>query len=210
MSGVVGGRRSSSTSGSSPGIVAALRVRRRRSGVLNGLLIAKVGINPFVATLGMQVLIYGPALSWPPTHARCTACPPSSPGSAWARSGPCRWRSSSTGVVLATPGSSCAARRFGQHIYAVGGGTEAERLAGINVDRVTDRRPTASAGSARPSAAWCCWARRTSASRATAETWPLTAIAAVVVGGVPLSGRCRAVWARRSWAPCCWASSPTP
>ncbi len=40
------------------GIVAALAVGIA-TGLINGLLITKVGMNPFVATLGMQVLIRG-------------------------------------------------------------------------------------------------------------------------------------------------------
>ena len=77
--------------------------------------------------------------------------------------------------------------RFGHYIYAVGGSRDASRLAGINVDRVTIA--VYGFGGLFAAIAGLVLLGQTNIGQpASASTWPLSAIAAVVVGGVPLTG----------------------
>ena len=69
----------------------------------------------------------------------------------------------------------------------MGGGRDASWLAGVNVDRVTIA--TYGIGSLCAALAGLVLLGQTNIGQpSTAESWPLAAIAAVVVGGVPLSG----------------------
>lgn len=155
-------------------------------GILNGSLIAKIGINPFVATLGTQVLIYG--LLYVGTDARPVYGLP--PGFTWIGLG-------KIGVVpvavviyvviIAVTWVILRRTTFGQHIYSVGGSRDASWLAGVNVDRVTIA--TYGIGALFAAIAGLVLLGQTNIGQpATAEAWPLAAIAAVVVGGVPLTG----------------------
>jgi ribose transport system permease protein/putative xylitol transport system permease protein len=168
-----------------PGVIAAL-LCGLAVGILNGTLIAKVGINPFVATLGTQVLIYG--LLFVATDARPVYGMP--PGFTWlglGRIGPLPVAVVVFAIVLAVTWFILRRTTFGQHIYAVGGGRDASWLAGVNVDRVTIA--TYGIGSLCAALAGLVLLGQTNIGQpATAEAWPLAAIAAVVVGGVPLTG----------------------
>lgn len=168
-----------------PGVIAALFCGLA-VGVLNGTLIAKIGINPFVATLGTQVLVYG--LLFVATDARPVYGMPS--GFTWVglgKVGPVPVAVIIFGVVVALTWIILRRTTFGQHIYSVGGGRDASWLAGVNVDRVTIA--TYAIGSLFAAIAGLVLLGQTNIGQpATAEAWPLAAIAAVVVGGVPLTG----------------------
>lgn len=168
-----------------PGIIAAL-LCGLGVGMLNGTLIAKIGINPFVATLGTQVLVYG--LLFVATDARPVYGLP--PGFTWVglgRIGPIPVAVLIYLTVIAITWFILRRTTFGQHIYAVGGGRDASWLAGVNVDRVTIA--TYGIGSLFAALAGLVLLGQTNIGQpATAEAWPLAAIAAVVVGGVPLTG----------------------
>jgi ribose/xylose/arabinose/galactoside ABC-type transport system permease subunit len=168
-----------------PGIIAAL-LCGLAVGILNGTLIAKVGINPFVATLGTQVLVYG--LLFVATDARPVYGMPA--GFTWlglGKVGPVPVAVIVYGLVLVATWFILRRTTFGQHIYSVGGGRDASWLAGVNVDRVTIA--TYGIGSLCAALAGLVLLGQTNIGQpATAEAWPLAAIAAVVVGGVPLTG----------------------
>jgi ribose/xylose/arabinose/galactoside ABC-type transport system permease subunit len=77
--------------------------------------------------------------------------------------------------------------RFGHYVYAVGGNKEATRIAGVNVDGVIVL--AYGLGGLYASIAGIVLLGTTDIGQpASAADWPLSAIAAVVVGGVPLSG----------------------
>jgi ribose/xylose/arabinose/galactoside ABC-type transport system permease subunit len=168
-----------------PGILAALACGLA-VGIVNGTLIAKVGINPFVATLGTQVLVYG--LLFVATDARPVYGMPT--GFTWlglGKVGPVPVAVIVYGIVIVATWFILRRTTFGQHIYSVGGGRDASWLAGVNVDRVTIA--TYGIGSLLAALAGLVLLGQTNIGQpATAESWPLAAIAAVVVGGVPLSG----------------------
>jgi ribose transport system permease protein/putative xylitol transport system permease protein len=167
--------------GSGAGLLAGLLV-----GLLNGILIAKVGINPFVTTLGTQVLVYG--LLYVATDAKPIYGLPS--GFTWVglgRVGPVPVAALIFAAVVAITFVILRLTTFGHHIYAVGGNKDAARLAGINVDRVTIA--TYGIGGLFAAVAGLVLLGQTNIGQpASASAWPLAAIAAVVVGGVPLTG----------------------
>jgi ribose/xylose/arabinose/galactoside ABC-type transport system permease subunit len=167
------------------GIVAALVVGLG-IGLFNGFLVAKIAMNPFVATLGSQVLVYG--LLYVATDAKPVYGLPE--GFTWVGLGRIGPVPVAVAIFAGVAGLTWLILRrttFGQHVYAVGGNREASRLAGINVDRVT--MATYAIGGLFAAIAGLVLLGQTNIGQpATASGWPLQAIAAVVVGGVPLSG----------------------
>lgn len=167
------------------GIAAALAVGLA-TGVINGVLIAKVGINPFVATLGMQVLIRGVLLivtDGKPIY----GVPSEFTFVGLGRVGPVPVAVIIFAAVVVVTGVILRYTRFGHHIYAVGGNREAARLAGVNVDRVLIG-VYAYGGLCAAIGGLVMLGQTVIGQPGAAESWPLSAIAAVVVGGVPLSG----------------------
>jgi ribose/xylose/arabinose/galactoside ABC-type transport system permease subunit len=168
-----------------PGIVAAVACGVG-VGLRNGTHNAKIGNKPLVATQGTQVLIYG--LLFVATDARPVYGLP--PGFTWiglGKIGAVPVAVVIYGVVIAVTWLILRRTTFGQHIYSVGGSRDASWLAGVNVDRVTIA--TYGIGSLFAAIAGLVLLGQTNIGQpATAEAWPLAAIAAVVVGGVPLTG----------------------
>jgi simple sugar transport system permease protein len=77
--------------------------------------------------------------------------------------------------------------RFGRHIYAIGGNEETARLSGVNVDRVkTMVYAICGCLSALAGVLYC--AAYTQGKADAGATWELDAIAAVVIGGTSLMG----------------------
>ena len=104
-------------------------------GFLNGFLIARGNLPPFIATLGMMSVARGAALMF--TDGR--------PVSGFAES----FRRVSTGDILHIPSpviimammyalshTLLTKTQFGRYVYAIGGNEEAATLSGINVRRV--------------------------------------------------------------------------
>lgn len=167
------------------GVVAAL-LCGLGVGLLNGTLIAKIGINPFVATLGTQVLIYG--LLYVATDARPVyGLPAGFTFVGLGKIGPIPVAVLIFAAVVVVTWVILRRTTFGQHVYAVGGGRDASWLAGVKTDRVTVA--TYGFGSLFAAIAGLVLLGQTNIGQpASATSWPLAAIAAVVVGGVPLSG----------------------
>ena len=173
------------SSGIVPGVLASLALGAV-IGLANGLLIAKVGINPFVATLGMQSLITGVLFVF--TDATPVyGVPEEFTVVGLGRLGP---RPVAALIYTAVVVATWAMLRFttlGHHIYAVGGSPEASRLAGIRVHRVTVTAYTLGALAA--AVGGLILLGQTSIGQpSAAQSWPLSAIAAVAIAGVALTG----------------------
>ncbi|MBN9258432.1 MULTISPECIES: ABC transporter permease [unclassified Mesorhizobium] len=155
-------------------------------GLFNGFCIAKIGINPFVATLGTQVLVTG--LLFIGTAAQPVyGVPEGFTVLGLGRIGPVPIPTIIFAAIACLTWAILRFTTFGHHIYAVGGNKVAARLAGINVDRVT--LATYALGGLFAAIAGVVLLGQTGIGQpASATDWPLAAIAAVVVGGVPLSG----------------------
>ncbi len=155
-------------------------------GALNGFLIAKIGINPFVTTLGTQVLFTG--LLFASTNAQPVYGLPESV--TLIGLGKIGVVPIATLIFAAVVAATFCVLRFttlGHYIYAVGGNKEACYLAGIDVDRVTIVT-YALGGLAAAIAGLVLLGQTNIGQPASATNWPLQAIGAVVVGGVPLTG----------------------
>jgi ribose/xylose/arabinose/galactoside ABC-type transport system permease subunit len=104
-------------------------------GFFNGFMVVRVGLNPFISTLGLLVLLRGGVLIL--SNGRSIY----SPGKAFTYLGSEKLlgipASVLVFVVVATVvGLILRYHRYGRALYAIGGNEEAARAAGINVDRV--------------------------------------------------------------------------
>jgi len=182
-------------------------------GWINGLLVAKVKVPPFIATLGMGMLVEGIAL------VRSEGYPVARqpPYLAQLGNGSLLYLWPGHGITFfnrpatATPGefqsiiplmpnivfvaiivtAICwfilAKTQFGQHLYAIGGNFEAAVRAGIPVARTLIKAYILAAVVA--GLAGMIWAARfTSGAYNAGETTTLNSIAAVVIGGASLFG----------------------
>jgi ribose/xylose/arabinose/galactoside ABC-type transport system permease subunit len=158
-------------------------------GLLNGLIIAKARIQPFIVTLGMMIAARGIALAF--TNQENVVVPASATDFAWLGQGLVAdifpvpilvmivvyvigW------VILNyTP--------FGRHVFALGDNDEAARLMGLNIDRVTIA-VYAISGLVAGLAGVILASRLNTGSPIEGVGRELDAIAAVVVGGTLLSG----------------------
>lgn len=104
-------------------------------GVINGGLVVKLGLNPFIATLAMLILLRGITVGLsggktlydlPPELLFIgNAEPLGIPLPVWI-----------AGIAFAVAGVFMRWHRVGRSIYAIGGNAESARAAGINTDRI--------------------------------------------------------------------------
>lgn len=104
-------------------------------GVFNGFMVVKVGLNPFISTLGLLVLLRGGVLIV--SSGRSIY----SPGAALTFLGSATMYGIPLSVIVfivvaIIVGVVFQFHRYGRALYAIGGNEEAARAAGINVDRV--------------------------------------------------------------------------
>lgn len=161
-------------------------------GVANGFFIAKIGISPFVTTLATQVLVTG--FLFVGTAAQPVyGVPESFTVLGLGRIGPVPIPTIIFAIVALVTWAILRFTTLGHYIYIVGGNKQAARLAGIDVDRIL--LITYALGGLFAAVAGIVLLGQTNIGQpASATDWPLTAIAAVVVGGVPLSGGVGQVW----------------
>ncbi len=199
-----------------PTILIALLVALSVSaipGVINGILVARVKVPPFIATLGMGGVVQGVSLLlsggypiaqqppylgqlgngyliyyWPGQGVSFFGLPEGAVAADLQQITPLI-----PNVVFATIIVTIivwfilAKTQFGQHVYAIGGNFEAAKRAGIPTQRSIIWVYTISAVLA--GIAGCLWAARfTSGASNAGEATLLTAIAAVVIGGASLFG----------------------
>jgi ribose transport system permease protein len=104
-------------------------------GLLNGLLITKRNIPPFVATLGMLIFVEGARLAW--TRGITSGKPAPFIRSLAAIVGPIPIPVVIMIVLALVVGVFLKKAPFGRQLYATGGNREAARYSGINVDRIS-------------------------------------------------------------------------
>jgi ribose transport system permease protein len=156
------------------------------AGLVNGLLIARGKLPPFIATLGMMSVARGLTLFL--TDGR--------PISGFDAG----FRTLATGRVLGVPASVLLAgalyvaahlvltrTRFGLYVYAIGGNEEATRLSGVGV-RFHKTMVYVLAGLMSAVASVILTARLNSAQPIAGMMYELDAIAATVIGGTSLLG----------------------
>ena len=162
-------------------------------GALNGWLVTRAGVAPFIATLGTLYMARGAALllssgkTFPnlgETHAHTASSFPLLGQAVFLGIAPPVWL-----TLLLFGGAAFLAHKtpFGRHVYAVGGNERAARLAGIRVPRVKFVTYLISALCA-ALVGIIIASQLEAAHPATGESFELNAIAAVVLGGTSLMG----------------------
>ena len=162
-------------------------------GLLNGWLVAKAGVAPFIATLGTLYIARGAALLF----SNGKTFPNLAGQAVRGNTGfPHLGQSSFLGIPLpvwimlvlfALAWLVAQMTPLGRHIYAVGGNERAARLAGIRVPRVKIFTYVASSMCA-ALVGLIIASQLEAAHPATGESFELNAIAAVVLGGTSLMG----------------------
>ena len=155
-------------------------------GLVNGLMVTRLLIPPFVATLAMMSVARGLTQLWTGGH------PISRLGA------PFEWIGTGTFLAIPVPvwivaalgavaSVICHRTPFGRHLYAVGGSERAARLTGLRVDSI--RTVVYVAGGALSGLAGILVTARLDSAQPNAGLgYELDAIAAVVIGGTSLSG----------------------
>lgn len=103
-------------------------------GLVNGILIAKLGAQPFIVTLGMMTVLWGVSLAV--SDGPTDMIPDSLIQIYDARIGIISIAVIVMAVVWAIAWRGMTHTKFGRSVYAVGGSASVARLAGINVNRV--------------------------------------------------------------------------
>jgi ribose transport system permease protein len=164
-------------------------------GTITGLIVVKTRVNSFVGTLAVSIIYRGLAIVL--TAGTIVSPPPdltSQIGFLASRSPiGLTWASILLAVTMIILGLVLARTTFGRRIYAVGGNQEAARLAGIRVGS-TRVALFAINGACAALAGIVLLSRAGSAQPNMAAGVELTAIAAVVIGGVSVLGGEGAVW----------------
>ncbi len=162
-------------------------------GLLNGTLVTRFGVAPFIATLGMLYVARGAALllSDGATFPNLVGSPDFG-NQGFQTLGAGRILSIPIPViiliVLALVAALVAANTpFGRRIYAVGGSERAAFLSGVRVGRIKTAAYMIS-GACAALVGLMVASDLVSAHPASGETFELSAIAAVVLGGASLSG----------------------
>ncbi|GAA1018258.1 sugar ABC transporter permease [Acrocarpospora pleiomorpha] len=162
-------------------------------GTVNGILVTKLNVAPFIATLGMLYVARGAALliSGGTTYPNLAGHPSTNnTGFDWIGGGRplglpvAIWIMIILGVVVAVLLRSTP---FGRWLYATGGNERATELTGVPVQRVKTIVYMIS-GACAAMAGIIIASELTSAAPQAGDSFELNAIAAVVIGGAALSG----------------------
>lgn len=163
-------------------------------GLVNGALVVRGRLPPFVATLGTMFAARGVVLAL--TEEAPIRADRGATVLRWlgrGAIGPLPAPVLVAGVAFVLGWLVLARTRFGRHVYAVGGSEETARLLGLDVGRVK-LGVYATSGLLAGVAGVLLTARLGTAQPVAGIGWELDAIAAVVVGGALLSGGQGGAW----------------
>ena len=161
-------------------------------GLVNGTLIAKARIPPFIATLGMMTAARGAALLYSngrPISSLTDSFNYLGQGEVIGLPAPIIILIIMAGVTHVMLNNT----RFGRHVYAIGGNAQAARISGVNLDRVLIR-VYVYAGLLAGLAGIVLASRISSGQPGLGTGYELDAIASAVIGGTSLSGGIGTVW----------------
>jgi ribose transport system permease protein len=194
LSGVVVAGLMSRYGQSLPGAILGGLLAGASLGAVNGVLVAWVRINPFVATLGTQITFLGISLV-------CTNNQPVSLGPqgdqlqqlSFGKLGPFTPAAVLFLLLTALLGFVLRMLPFGQHVYTLGGNEEATRLAGINATRVKILTYVFS-GLLAAVAGLVMIAQSGQASPNEGPGKELESLASCIIGGIALGGGVGSAW----------------
>jgi ribose transport system permease protein len=157
------------------------------TGLINGVLIARFALQPFVVTLATLLGARGMALVLSNNAPVMVDFKAGFPQLGMAHVGPVPVPVIVVAVLYILGSLLLNFTRFGRHVLAIGGNEEAARLAGIPIARTTIVVYAMSGALAGLAGAFLA-TLSFSGSPTSAVGWELSAIAAVVVGGTLLTG----------------------
>ncbi|MGE3798902.1 MAG: ABC transporter permease [Thermomicrobiales bacterium] len=156
------------------------------AGLFNGVLIARVGVNPFVSTLGTMTILRGLLYVWTnatPLFGVDLSFTRLGLGKSFSIPNPF-WVFFAVAIVLTI---LLGYARFGHYVYAIGGNETAAAHMGVNVTAVK-MTVYVIIGACSAIAGIILVGQTATGQPAGAMGYELTAIAAVIVGGASLSG----------------------
>ena len=165
-------------------------------GMLNGVIVTKTGIAPFVVTLSVQQIFRGFAMllaNGAPIRIRDQGF--INIGTTYI--GPVAFPVIYMIIIMALCYVVLNKTQFGRHIYALGGNKTAARFAGIRTQRI-EVMVYALSGFLAGIAGIVLAARMTAGVPATGDGYECDAIAAVVLGGASFTGGIGTIGGRRS------------
>ena len=157
------------------------------AGAVNGLIVTRVRVPPFVVTLAMMLVVRGAAFKYTDAH---TISGLPAGFSAFSRVG---WMTALMAVVFLAAWTLLMRTPFGRHVYATGGNRDAAWLSGVRVDRVL-LKVYLLCGLGAGLAGVLVASRLNAGYPRAGELYELDAVAAVVVGGTSLFGGRGSIW----------------
>ena len=169
-----------------PGIVAVLALGAA-IGLVNGMIVTRLGVNAFIATLGTALIIRG--IIQNRYDAPAGSVPPELRDLAFTRFGYVPASIFLLAVVVAIVWFILHRSRLGHRIYAVGGDVEVSRLSGVRTNRTTVWAHVICSMAAATTGLFLASRLGAGAPRVGVEGgYDLESIAAVVLGGAYLLG----------------------
>jgi ribose transport system permease protein len=162
-------------------------------GAINGAIIAKLSVNPFIATLGVGLVLQG-LLSASFTDF-AGSVPASFQALAYGSFGPVPFSVLGLFALVFLGWWVLRTTPFGAHLYAVGGNAEGARLAGVRTDRVVIQAHIICSVLSGMTGLYLASRLRSGAPWVGRDgVYDLESIAVVVIGGTLLAGGRGGVW----------------
>ena len=162
-------------------------------GLINGVLVSRLQVSPFIATLGSGLILQG-LLSASFTNF-AGSVPIEFQALAYGALGPLPYSVIGLFLLAILASILMRATKFGAHLYAVGGNAEGARLAGIRTDLVTIGAHVLCSLTAGVSGLYLASRLRSGAPWVGRDgVYDLESIAVVVIGGTLLAGGRGGVW----------------
>lgn len=175
-----------------PGIAAVLGLGLV-IGLINGIVVSRLSVNPLIATLGMSFIVQGCLSAFVDNFAG--AVPESFQGFAYAQVGPVPWSLLFLAALAVIAFIVLRGTKFGSDIYAVGGNPDAARVAGIKTARVIISAHVICSLLAATAGLYLASRLRSGAPWIGADgAYDLQSIAVTVIGGTLLSGGRGGIW----------------
>ncbi|MGE7472255.1 ABC transporter permease [Bosea sp. NPDC003192] len=175
-----------------PAVLAVLALSAA-VGLVNGLIIARLDVNPLIATLGVGLILQGLLSASFSNFAG--SVPAAFQAFAYGRIGPLPWSVLLLFVLAFAIWQLLSRTRFGAHLYATGGNRDGARLAGIRTERVMIGAHILCSLMAGLTGLYLASRLRAGAPWVGRDgVYDLESIAVVVIGGTLLAGGRGGVW----------------
>jgi ribose transport system permease protein len=162
-------------------------------GTINGLVVARLGVNPLIATLGMAFIIQGCLSAFVNNFAG--SVPEEFQAFAYGQIGPIPWSLVFLAALAVLAWFVLRFTKFGSDIYAVGGNPDAARVAGIKTWQVILYGHIICSLTAVIAGLYLASRLRSGAPWIGADgAYDLQSIAVTVIGGTVLSGGRGGIW----------------